>query len=206
MPQNAPFDHAPDAPLLALDGVACERGGRILWRGLNLSLMPGAIIHVTGPNGIGKSSLLRLAAGLLPVFAGQMQRRAAVALIDERHALDSELPLVRALGRWARIVHAPHAAISAAMAATGIAHLAPVPVRLFSTGQRKRAALARLLIANAPLWLVDEPGNGLDADGLALLRSLITRHRARGGAALLASHFDLLLSDVETLDLGPLQP
>jgi heme exporter protein A len=196
MPEAAPDSHA----LLMLDNAACARGGRVLWRGLSLRLMAGDAIHVTGSNGCGKSSLLRAAAGLLPVLAGNVTRGGAAGLVDENPALDRTMPLAGALDFWARIgdgTMAPYAAL----AAVGIAQLADVPVRILSTGQRKRAALARLLIEARPLWLLDEPGNGLDADGMAMLAALIAAHRAAGGAVLLASHQLLPLPELVTIHL-----
>jgi heme exporter protein A len=171
--------------LLALKGVACLRGGRLLFEGLDLALAPGEAALVGGPNGIGKSSLIRIAAGLLRTAAGEMERVEA-ALADEHLALDERQPLSRALAFW---VEDP----APGMTAMGIRHLADVPVRMFSTGQRKRAALARVVASGAPLWLLDEPGNGLDADGLARLEAAMAAHRATGGAILAATHQPLAL-------------
>ena len=169
--------------LLTLDGVACWRGGRLLFEGLDLILEPGEATLVTGPNGTGKSSLLRLAAGLLQPLAGTVTA-APCALADERPALDPELPLGRALAFWAPAT----SDLPAALAATGLDQLAEVPVRLLSTGQLRRASLARVSLGGAPLWLLDEPANGLDAASLDLLAALIAKHLAGGGAILAASH------------------
>jgi heme exporter protein A len=177
--------------LLRMTGIAALRGGRLLFEGLDLALMPGEALLVRGPNGIGKSSLIRIAAGLLRPAAGSVER-ADAALADERPALDEKLPLGRALDFWAR-----RDGVSAlpGMEAMGIAHLADVPVRMLSTGQRKRAALARILACNAPLWLLDEPANGLDADGCDRLARGMAAHRIRGGAILAATHQPLVLPD-----------
>jgi heme exporter protein A len=180
--------------LLALDRVACVRGGRLLFEGLSLNLGPGEAALVTGPNGVGKSSLIRLAAGLLRPAAGKADR-AGAALADEHLALDERQPLGSALAFWAP-------APGPAMAMLGIAHLADVPVRMLSAGQRKRAALARVAASGAPLWLLDEPGNGLDADGLARLEAAMAAHRAGGGAILAASHQPLGLDGAATVRLG----
>lgn len=185
--------------LLALDGLTCVRGGRLLFEGLSLSLAPGEAIIVTGPNGIGKSSLLRIAAGLLAPAAGRVERPVPAALADEAAALDTRLTLGQALGFWARLdgVHA-----EAGMEPMGIAHLAALPVRMLSTGQRKRAALARVVASAAPLWLLDEPANGLDEDGRQRLAGVIDEHRLRGGALLAASHQPLGVDAAQTMALA----
>jgi heme exporter protein A len=185
--------------LLALRNLACVRGGRRLFEGLDLVLEPGAAALVTGPNGAGKSSLLRIAAGLLAAAAGTVERNAAAALADDGPALDARLPLGRALLFWGRLDGADPAP---AMAAMGIAHLADVPVRMLSTGQRKRATLARVLASGAALWLLDEPANGLDAEGDARLDAAMAAHRARGGAILAASHQALPLPGAAPVTLG----
>jgi heme exporter protein A len=188
--------------VLALDNLACVRSERLLFKGLSLALLPGDAMWLTGPNGVGKSSLLRLIAGLLPLAGGQMNRAAALALADERLALDPERPLGKALAFWAPIDGADPGAVRRAMADMALESLAEVPVSMLSTGQRKRAVLARTIASGAQLWLLDEPGNGLDAASLDLLRSAIAAHRARGGAILFASHFDLGLPDQRALALG----
>jgi heme exporter protein A len=167
-------------PHLRFEDVACRRGGRLLFEGVNLALGPGEALHLTGPNGSGKSSLIRLAAGLLRPESGRVER-GELALADDALALDRELPLRRALEFWGGNV-------DDAMDALDLARLAQVPVRLLSTGQAKRATLARVAAFAAPLWLLDEPLNGLDRDGVARLDALVAAHLARGGAVLAASH------------------
>ena len=170
--------------LLRFEDVTLRRGGRLLFEGLDLALGPGEALHIAGPNGSGKSSLIRLAAGLLRAERGHVERT-PLALADEHVALDREQPLGRALRFW-------HAQVDAAMEALGIAHLAEIPVRLLSTGQAKRASLARVAASGAALWLLDEPLNGLDSDGAERLTALIHGHLASGGAALIASHQPLV--------------
>ena len=167
-------------PHLRFDRVSCRRGGRLLFEGLDLQLGPGEALHLTGPNGSGKSSLIRLAAGLLRAESGRIDR-SALALADEHLAFDRELPLRRALGFWG-------GEVDRAMNALELTRLADVPVRLLSTRQAKRATLARVAASKAPLWLLDEPLNGLDADGVERLDTLLARHLERGGAILAASH------------------
>lgn len=179
--------------LLRFEGVTLRRGGRILFAGLDLELSAGEALRIAGPNGSGKSSLIRLAAGLLRQERGQVER-SHLALADDALALDRELPLRRALGFWGRSVDKP-------MQALGVAHLAEVPVRLLSSGQAKRATLARVAGSGAALWLLDEPLNALDAEGAARLHGVIQSHLGSGGAVLAASH--LLLPGIwRQLELG----
>jgi heme exporter protein A len=166
--------------LLRFQGVTLRRGGRLLFEDLDLSLGPGEALQVAGPNGSGKSSLIRAAAGLLEVQDGRIER-APLALADDAIALDRELPLRRALDFW---VASPQAALDA----LGLAHLCEVPVRLLSSGQLKRASLARVAASGTPLWLLDEPLNALDAESADRLSRLIETHLASGGAVLAASH------------------
>jgi heme exporter protein A len=186
------------APLLIMENVACIRGGRLLFQGIDLRLEAGAAAVLAGPNGVGKSSLLRVAAGLLRASAGTISRGGALALSDEGLALDERLTLGQALGFWARL---DGARAEAGMEPMGLLPLAKVPVRMLSTGQRKRAALARVVASGAPLWLLDEPANGLDSEGLDRLGRIMADHRARGGAILAASHQPLGLQDAATVTL-----
>lgn len=190
--------------LLRLDGVACIRGDRLLFEGLSLTLARGEALWLRGPNGAGKSSLIRLAAGLLRPAAGTVERHERIALIDEATALDAELPLRRTLDVWARIDGIDGPMVARAMEAMALAPLAEVPVAMLSTGQRKRAAMARVIASAAPIWLLDEPANGMDDAARARLVAAIAAHRANGGAVLLASHFALGIEGMAELDLGAL--
>ncbi|UZW55369.1 heme ABC exporter ATP-binding protein CcmA [Sphingobium sp. JS3065] len=179
---------------LHLSGVACVRGGRLLFRGVDLAMEPGGSALLKGPNGIGKSSLIRICAGLLRASAGTVERHGRIALADERLALDMEQSLDAALGFWARLDAAAPDALDAAMAAMALEPLRQVPVRMLSTGQRKRAALARVIAGGAPIWLLDEPGNGLDDAALELLGDAVAGHLAKGGIVVAASHQPLPLA------------
>jgi heme exporter protein A len=187
------------APLLALEEVACIRGGRLLFVGISLTLDPGAAMVAVGPNGVGKSSLLRIAAGLLEASAGSVGRGGGVALADDGLALDERLALGEALRFWSNL---DEAAPESGIEAMGLASIAQVPVRMLSTGQRKRAVLARVIASGAPLWLLDEPANGLDAEGQARLRQAMAAHRQSGGAVLAATHQPIGLEDGRELRLG----
>ena len=188
--------------LLRLNDVACIRGDRLLFEGLSLTLNRGDALWLRGPNGAGKSSLIRLAAGLLRPAAGTIERRERVALIDEAAALDAELPLRRALDFWARVDTVEGLAVDRAMDDMALAPLAEVPVAMLSTGQRKRAAMVRVIASGAPIWLLDEPANGMDEAAQARLVGAIARHRANGGAVMLASHFALGIADLAELNMG----
>jgi len=173
---------------LVFEQVSCERGDRLLFEDLSLKLLRGDAMLVTGANGVGKSSLLRLAAGLLAPAAGRIIREGRIALAAETVALDEDLSLFAALAFWARLDGRNDEAIAAALAAMGLSALAEVPVRLLSTGQRRRATIARVMASGAPIWLLDEPASGLDAPSIDALTAAMAGHLAGGGLILAASH------------------
>lgn len=178
---------------LRFEAVTCLRGDRLLFEGMDFALASGQAALVAGPNGTGKSSLIRLAAGLLQPAAGRIERCGRMALCDENLALDMGRPLGQALSFWARIDGAGDQAVDDALAALSLHHLAEVPVRMLSTGQRKRAMLARVIASGAAIWLLDEPANGLDTASLELLGGIMQIHLAGGGIILAASHQPLPL-------------
>lgn len=186
---------------LSATEIACRRGDRLLFANLSLALAPGQAMQVAGPNGTGKSSLIRILAGLSLPFAGAVDRVGSIALLDERLALDEHLTLARALDFWTRLDRT-----RPPLERLGLAELLDVPVRYLSTGQRKRAALARLIGQGAPIWLLDEPLNGLDRDAVTLAEMLVGEHCARGGIALVASHQTFTVTGLVTLDLPGFAP
>ena len=187
------------AQLTATD-IACRRGERLLFRGLSLDCNPGDALHVTGANGVGKSSLLRILAGLLRSFAGEVSSSGAMGLVDERLALEPHQPLGRALAFWERIdgCRDPGRALEVLQ----LEPLLDVPVRYLSTGQKKRAALARLLNRDCPIWLLDEPLNGLDLQAQKSVEALVALHCGGGGIAVVASHQPFALPNARTLAIA----
>ena len=185
--------------LLAFEAVTCVRGRRFLFGDVSFALDAGDALVVTGPNGAGKSSLLRLAAGLLKADQGTVTRNGQIALADEHPALDPALTLYDALEFWATI---DGASVMSALGSVGLDHIARVPVRMLSTGQRRRATLARTIAARAEIWLLDEPANGLDIESVAMLEGLIAVHRMQGGAVIIASHQPIAVDGAQSLALG----
>lgn len=191
------------APRLAATDLACRRGERLLFRALSLELQGGQALHVTGANGTGKSSLIRILARLLRPYAGEVEQEGSIGLLDQTLALDEHQPLGRALAFWRGL---DGAIGEDSLARLGLTDLLDVPVRYLSTGQRKRAALARLLGQNAQIWLLDEPLNGLDRDAVAMVEALVAQHVVGGGLALVASHQPIGVPEMKVLHLPDYTP
>lgn len=183
---------------LSATDLACRRGDRLLFARLSFALANGEALQLAGANGIGKSSLMRIVAGLMPAFAGTVERQGDLGLIDERPALDPHLPLGQALAFWQRL----DGPADNAATRLGLAGLLDVPVRYLSTGQKKRAALARLIGQRVPVWLLDEPLNGLDAKGVTLVEELTAEHCREGGICLIASHQPFTLPGMARTELA----
>lgn len=204
--------------VLAARQLACQRGRRLLFRGLDLQLDAGSITWLRGTNGSGKTSLMRILAGLSAPTEGQLTwngepltrsadvARASIVYIGHTNALKDDLSLVEAVAFMARLQQVPeaHARAQAALVRLGLASRRDAPVRTLSQGQRRRGALARLALDDAPrTWILDEPYDALDRDSVALLSSLIEAHAARGGAALLTSHQAVALAGAREFDIEP---
>lgn len=184
--------------------VACLRGDRLLFSKVELALKGGDALHIAGANGIGKSSLLRIVAGLLRPFEGAVKCAGAIGLVDERPALDPAHTLEQALSFWARVDGCTNLHTNCEV--MGVETLLDVPVRFLSTGQKKRAAFVRLLNQSAPIWLLDEPLNGLDDNGREKVIALIQLHCGGGGVCVIASHQPIAWDGLQVLDLAEYTP
>ncbi len=198
------------------EGLACVRGERLVFAGLDFSVGPGEALLLTGPNGSGKSSLLRLMAGLLRPAAGRLAwdgaaiagepegHRARLHYVGHQDPVKPMLTVRESVAFWSRL-HAGGEAdgdpVSAALAQFGIDGLATIPGRFLSAGQRRRTNLARLLAAPAVLWLLDEPTVGLDDAAVAAFENAVARHRHAGGIVVAATHAAFRITDETRLDL-----
>jgi heme exporter protein A len=187
--------------LLTASGLALFRGERLLFRDLSFSVGAGEVLLLRGANGAGKSSLLRALAGLTPLAAGELLWDGADALEDhaehaKRIAWLGHLDAVKSM-----LTAAENVADAAALAAVGLTAYAALPARLLSAGQKRRLAIARVVAAAAPLWLLDEPSTGLDAASVAQFIGVCEQHRAGGGIIIASTHTPLDLAGAKTLNL-----
>jgi heme exporter protein A len=201
-----------DGDIVAED-LACRRGERLIFSGLSCALQPGGALELTGANGSGKSSLLRLLATLLAPAAGRVmwggaritvdlaRYRASLHYVGHLDAIKPALGVRETLVFWAGMRDAVEPRIDDALAAFALEPLADWPCRWLSAGQRRRLALARLIAAPAPLWLLDEPAAALDADGERCLVAAIEAHRAAGGRVAVATHQPIALANPQVLAL-----
>jgi heme exporter protein A len=205
-----------EGPVFEGAGLVCVRGGRRVFTGLDFAVGGGEILWLKGSNGCGKTSLLRLMAGLLPAAAGKVSwdgqpiaddpeaHAARLHYLGHRNAVKPELTVAENLAFWAGLGEGGAGAgerAEDALRRFGLARFADVPGRFLSAGQRRRLAAARLLATPAELWLLDEPGVSLDEEALAVLTAVIEEHRAGGGIVVFASHAGLAIEGAGVLDL-----
>lgn len=201
------MDGAADERAMRVDveSLAIERGGLRLFENLSFVAAPGAHVALTGANGAGKTSLLRALAGFLAPSAGRIrftveEPAAHTHFLGHRDGLKGALEVREHVAFW-RDLFGGTGDLKAALERVGLTRLTNLPARALSAGQSRRLSLARLLVAERPLWLLDEPAAGLDSAGKALLTELIAAHRAKGGVVIAAVHEPLGSPDV-TVTLG----
>jgi heme exporter protein A len=191
--------------------LACRRGGRDVFSGVSFAVSSGEALTVTGRNGAGKSSLLRLVIGLLRLAAGQLTLEGGdpeLSIAEQAHylghqdALKTSLSVAENLRFWAGYLGAKSVDISDPLEAVGLAPLAGLPAAYLSAGQRRRLSIARLIAAPRPIWLLDEPASTLDATAQARLTDLMKSHLAGGGLILAAAHSSIGLVKAQDLRLG----
>ncbi len=185
------------------EAVSVFRGDRLVLDRLSFSVPAGGALLLVGPNGAGKSTLLRALAGLLRLDGGRVVVDAAgglpAAYLGHADAIKPGLSAAENL-RFAASVAGGD--VGAALASVGLGALAGTPARLLSAGQRRRLALARVVVSRAALWLLDEPTLGVDAASIAAFGGVLARHRAGGGMVVAATHLPLPLPDAASLGLG----
>jgi heme exporter protein A len=191
-------------------GVRCVRGGREVFSELGFEVSSGEALAVTGPNGSGKTSLLRLIAGLLAIAGGSVDLEGGEAeltlpeqahYLGHRDALKPALSVLENLSFWRDFLGGEAADAGESLAAVGLNHAIHLPAAYLSAGQRRRLSIARLLVVRRPIWLLDEPASTLDAAGQSMFENLMTGHLAGGGVIIAATHTPLGLA-AEELRIG----
>ncbi len=211
-----PHSHAqrPADALLEVRDIHLWRGEHHLLRGISFALTAGHLLQLNGPNGVGKTSLLRIVAQLLPAESGEVQWRGLrcsggsagfmhdMLYLGHSNALKLDFTAVENL-RFSAGLQQPvtRQQCRDALESLAIAHCADLPARVLSAGQRRRVALARMLLSHAPLWVLDEPITNLDVNGIAAVEALMARHLEQGGLILAAAHQALLAGHAGTRSL-----
>lgn len=200
---------------LSIENLSCRRVGRMVFGGLDFRLAGGRAAVLRGPNGIGKSTLLRVLAGLLPVAGGTvrfgdrslMEDRTgfqeAISYVGHLDAVKPTLSIKENLALWASLNEKSVNCVDAALERFGLRRDAGRAAAECSAGQRRKLGLARLIVVDKPLWLLDEPTVSLDREGKTLVADLVREHTAKGGVALIATHEDPVLGDSSVLEMRP---
>ncbi|NGO49892.1 heme ABC exporter ATP-binding protein CcmA [Allomesorhizobium camelthorni] len=194
---------------LIADNLSGERGGEQVFSGVGFALEGGESLVVTGPNGAGKSTLLRIMAGLLPPSSGAVRIEgggeifptvaAASHYLGHENAMKTALTVAENLGFWREFLGEPHLECSEALEIVGLGDIGHLPFGYLSTGQRRRASIARLLVSYRPVWLLDEPTAGLDQASEHQFAALMKAHLDDGGIVVAATHQPLGLEGAQTL-------
>ncbi|WP_367718727.1 heme ABC exporter ATP-binding protein CcmA [Nitratireductor sp. GISD-1A_MAKvit] len=197
---------------LSAEELGGERGGETVFAGVSFTLGEGEALTVTGPNGAGKSTLLRVVCGLLPACEGRVRFfgggeafpdvAAACHYLGHRNAMKAELGVEENLRFWQDFMGEPHLPPFEALEMVGLGDIGHLPFGYLSTGQRRRASIARLLVSYRPVWLLDEPTSGLDKASEAQFAELMAVHLEEGGMIVAATHLPLGLKDARELRMG----
>lgn len=196
---------------LVADNLAGERGGETVFSGISFDLGQGAALVVTGPNGAGKTTLLRVIAGLLPVASGSLRLeggnepfadvQSAIHFLGPMNAMKTALTVEENLLFWQAFNGEKRGNVSEALEQVGLAGIGDLPFGYLSTGQRRRASIARLLVSHRPVWLLDEPTSGLDTASEKRFSGLMQGHLQGGGIVVAATHLPLGIDGVKMLEM-----
>lgn len=197
---------------MIVEDLSGERGGETIFAGITFSLSDGEGLLVTGANGSGKSTLLRIVAGLLPAAGGTVALEggepewpdvmAACHYLGHQNALKPALSVIENLATWRDYLGEPHVPVAEALEMVGLDEIGHLPLGYLSTGQKRRIAIARLLVSYRPVWLLDEPTAGLDRASEKQFAALMAAHLEDGGMILAATHLPLGLDWTHELRMG----